>query len=222
MANRRSVFQIAVILLLFAGLAAIPGRAQAQHIRIVSPSPDTVVRPGQTITVSVIADTSFEKLALIGQHPLGVGMVVSEPAAGILARGQGELRPVRFQVAIPAQIRPGTYRLTAMGTMSGGEMESQAVTVDVERSDEPARIWIEPSAIASIHPGERIPVRVLGAFADSSQEELTKSSKTIFTSADPQVATVSADGLVTGVAAGKTSIQVRTAQRDYSIPVHVQ
>jgi hypothetical protein len=162
------------------------------------------------------------KLALIGQHPLGVGMVVSEPTAGIVTRGQGELRPVRFQVVVPAQIRPGTYRLTAMGTTSDGAMESQAVTVDVERSDEPTRIWIEPSTIASIHPGERIPVRVLGVFGDSSQEELTKSSKTTFTSGDPQIATVSADGLVTGIAAGRTSIQVRTAQRDYSIPVHVQ
>jgi uncharacterized protein YjdB len=64
-------------------------------------------------------------------------------------------------------------------------------------------------------------VRVLGAFGDGSQEALTKSSKTTYTSANPNVATVSADGLVTAVGPGKTSIQVRTPTHDFSIPVTV-
>jgi len=221
MTNRRS-WKIAGIFVLIAAMSAIPSHTQVQLIRILSPSADTVVHPGQTITIAVSADTSVEKLAVIGQHPLGVGQAVSEPAPGVVARGQGDLRPVRFQLTIPAQIQPGNYRVTAMGTTSGGELESQAITLDVERSDEPARIWTEPSVIPSIHPGDQIPIRVLGAFADSSQEELTKSNKTSFTSADPNVATVTSDGVVTGVAAGKTSIQVRTPQRDYSISVHVE
>ncbi len=220
--NHRRSWQNAIRIFLIAGISAIPGHAQQGRIHILSPSADTIVRPGQTITVAVAADTSVEKLALIGQHPLGVGQVVSEPAPGIVARGQGESRPVRFLLTIPAQIQPGTYRVTAMGTTSGGGMESQAITLDVERADEPARIWTEPSGIQSSHPGDHIPIRVLGAFADNSQEELTKSNKTSFTSADPHIATVSADGVVTAVAAGKTLIQVRTPQRDYSISVRVQ
>jgi len=221
MTNRR-LWQIAGNLVLIAALSAIPSRAQQDLIRILSPAADTVVRPGQTMTISVAADTSIEKLVLIGQRPLGVGQVVSQPQPAIATRGQGESRPVRFLLTIPTQIQPGTYRLTAMGTTSGGDLESQAITLDVERSDEPERIWAEPSVIASLHPGERIPIRVLGAFADRSQEELTKSTKTNFTSADQNIATVSADGVVTAVAPGKTSIQIRTPQRDYSISVRVQ
>ena len=93
--------------------------------------------------------------------------------------------------------------------------------LDVEKAEEPTRIWAKPSTILFSRAGERIPLRVLGAFGDGSQETLTKSSKTIYTSADPRVATVSADGLVTAVASGKTSIQVRTVTHDFSIPVTV-
>ncbi|MGA9392281.1 MAG: hypothetical protein WBV69_17775 [Candidatus Sulfotelmatobacter sp.] len=76
-------------------------------------------------------------------------------------------------------------------------------------------------AIQFEHVGDHIPVRVLGAFADGSQEELTKSSKTIFSSADPRIATVTADGVVTSAGRGRTSIQARTPSSDYSIPVRV-
>jgi Bacterial Ig-like domain (group 2) len=97
-----------------------------------------------------------------------------------------------------------------MGRVSDGDVESEAVTIDVEKSEERVRIWMEPSVIQFEHVEDQIPVRVLGAFADGSSEERTKSSKTTFTSADPNVATVTADGMVTGVGPGKTSIQAPT------------
>jgi hypothetical protein len=92
----------------------------------------------------------------------------------------------------------------------------------VEKSEEPRSIRTEPAIIHFEHAGDQIPVRVLGAFADGSHEELTKSSKTTFMSADPRVATVTAGGVVTAVGPGKTSIQARTPSSDYSIPVRVQ
>jgi hypothetical protein len=83
------------------------------------------------------------------------------------------------------------------------------------------RIWAEPALIQFARVGDEIPVRVLGTFADSSNEELTRSSKTTFTSADPRIATVNASGMVTAVAPGRTTIQARTPSSDYSIPVRV-
>jgi hypothetical protein len=220
MENRRA-WPVAGLLVCITVLSAVPTNAQQDLVRILSPATGTIVRPGQTITITVQAETSIEKVVVIGQHPLGVGQIVSAPAPGIVARGGGDLRPIRFQLTIPAQIRPGAYRVTAMGTVSGGNLESQAITLDVERSDEPSRIWTEPSIIRFEHLGDQIPIRVLGSFADKSEEELTKSNKTTFTSADPNIATVTTDGLVTAVAAGKTSIQIHTPQRDYSISVQV-
>ncbi len=214
--------RIAGVLVLIAGFIANPSGAQQNRLRVISPSAGTVVRPGQTITISVLADASVEKLALIGQRPLGPGVVISGGAPGIMARGQGELRPIQFLLRIPADTQPGTYYVTAMGKISGDDVESAALTIDVERSEEPARIWAEPASIHFEHVGDQIPVRVLGAFADGSHQELTKSSKTTFTSVDPRVATVNAGGVVTAVGPGKTSIQARTPTSDYSIPVRVK
>ncbi len=214
--------RIAGILILMAAFIAVPSGAQENQLRILSPATGTVVRPGQTITISVAADASVEKLALIGQHPLGVGRIISGGAPGIVARGQGESRPIQFSLLIPADTQPGIYRVTAMGRVSGDDIESEATTIDVEKSEEPRSIRTEPAIIHFEHIGDQIPVRVLGAFADGSHEELTKSSKTTFTSADPRVATVTAGGVVTAVGPGKTSIQARTPSSDYSIPVRVQ
>ena len=212
--------KIAGIAVLAIGIIAVPIGAQQSLVRILSPS-GAVVRPGQTITIAVAADASVEKLVLIGQHPLGPGRVLAGGAPGIMARGQGELRPIQFQVRIPADTRPGTYQVTAMGRIAGGDVESEAVTIDVEKSEEPVRIWAEPALIEFARVGDEIPLRVLGTFADRSNEELTRSSKTTFTSADPRVATVNASGMVTAVAAGRTTIQARTPSSDYSIPVRV-
>jgi large repetitive protein len=213
--------QIAGIAVLAAGIIAVPSSAQESLVRILSPS-GAVVRPGQTITIAVAADASVEKLVLIGQRPLKPGQVVTGGAPGIIARGQGESRPIQFQVRIPADTHPGTYHVTAMGRVAGGAVESEAVTIDVEKSEEPVRIWAEPALIQFERVGDAIPLRVLGAFADNSSEELTRSSKTSFTSADPRVATVNASGIVTAVAPGKTTIQARTPSSDYSIPVRVR
>jgi hypothetical protein len=187
--------------------------AQQTRVHFVSPAAGTVVQPGQTVTIAVVADSSVAKLALLGQHPLPVSQVV--------APGLGVARPFEFQVRIPADIRPGPYRVTAIGSLAGGEPVSESLVLNVEKAEEPTRIWAQPSTILFSAAGERIPVRVLGAFGDGSQEALTKSSKTTYTSANPNVATVTADGLVTAVGPGKTSIQVRTPTHGFSIPVTV-
>jgi len=206
-------WRVAGILILAAGFVASAAGAQQSAVRIVSPAAGRVVQPGQTVTIAVAADSSVARLALLGQHPLPINQVV--------APGLGVARPAEFQVRIPTDIQPGPYRVTAIGSLAGGETVSESLVLDVEKSDEPTRIWAKPATILFSHAGERIPVRVLGAFGDGTQETLTRSSRTAYTSADPRVATVSGDGLVTAVGPGKTSIQIRTRTRDFSIPVTV-
>lgn len=213
---------IAILLTLVAAAAVTPAFAQEGRVHIVSPAAGTVVQPGETIRIAVTADASVEKMALIGEHPLGVGQVFSGAAPGIIGRGQGESRPIEYLVRVPAEIQPGTYRLTAIGRSSGGEVESAAINVDVEKPEEPVKIWAEPTRIQFTHIGERIPIRVLGEFADSSNEELTRSTKTTYNSANPRVATVGEDGMIIAAGVGKTTIQVRTATSDYTIPVRVE
>ena len=171
-------WRVAGILILAAGFVAASARAQQTPVHFVSPAAGTVVQPGQTVTIAVAADPSVEKLALLGQHPL--------PLSQVVAPGLGVARPFEFQVRIPADIRPGPYRVTAIGSLAGGETVSESLVLDVEKAEEPTRIWAKPSTILFSSAGERIPLRVLGAFGDGSQETLTKSSKTTYTSADPR------------------------------------
>lgn len=85
-------------------------------------------------------------------------------------------------------------------------MESAAIKIDVEKLEEPVKIWAEPARVQFTHIGERIPIRVLGEFADRSNEELTRSTKTVYTSANPRVATVGEDGMIIAAGVGKTTI----------------
>jgi len=213
---------VAATLLLIAGLTAVPSSAQQSLLRILSPASGFMVRPGQAVTITVSADSAVQKLVLMGQHPLGMARLAFDGAAGRVAQGQGDGNPLQFLLTIPTAIQPGTYRVTAVGRTSGGSVESEALALDVERPDQPTRIWAEPSIIQFTHAGDQIPMRVLGAFADGSQAELTRSSKTTFASADARVASVTPRGIVTAVDEGRTSILVRTPSADYSIPVRVQ
>jgi hypothetical protein len=213
---------VAATLLLATGLITVSSSAQQSLLRIVSPASGLVVRPGQTVTITVSADSAVQKLVLMGQHPLGMARLAFGGTAGIVAQGQGEGHPLQFLLTIPTAIQPGTYRVTAVGRTSGAAVESKGLALDVERPDEPTRIWAEPSIIQFTHLGDQIPLRVLGAFADGSQAELTRSSNTTFASADPRVASITAGGMVTAVEEGRTSILVRTPSADYSIPVRAQ
>jgi len=203
-------------------LGAVSAHAQQASVRIVSPAAGTVVRPGQTVMVSVVADISLENLALIGERPLGVGQVVSESSPGLVTRGQGEATPIQFKLSVPSDIRAGIYSVTVIGTVASREIVSDSLTLDVEWAEDPVKVWTEPSSMIQFyHIGDRIPIRVLGRFADGSQRELSRSTKTSFTSDDPDVATVSAGGFVTAVGPGKTSIEVHTPSENLLVPVRM-
>ena len=219
--NKLNCFVVAT-LALSTGLIVARSFAQESLVRILSPASGLVVKPGQTVTAAVSADPAVQKLVLVGQHPLGMARLASDGAAGIVASGQGEGHPQQFLLTIPTTIQPGTYRVTAVGRTPDGVVESNALVLDVERPDQPTRIWAEPSIIQLTHLGDQIPLRVLGIFADGSREELTRSSKTTFASADPRVASITAGGMATAVGKGRTSIVVRMPSVDYSIPVRVQ
>jgi hypothetical protein len=207
---------------LITGLIGVPSFAQQNLLRILSPASGLVARPGQTVTITVSSDSAVQKLVLMGQRPLGIARLASDGAAGIVAQGQGEGHPLRFLLTIPTAIQPGNYRVTAFGRTSSGTVESEPLALDVERPDQPTRIWAVPSIIQFTHVGDHIPLRVLGAFADGSQAELTRSSNTTFASADPGVASITSAGMVTALEEGKTSIVVRTPSADYAVPVRVQ
>lgn len=219
--NRFSIAAVALFFLI-ASTASLPCFAQQSLLHILSPASGFEVHPGETVTINVAADASVQKLILTALHPLGTSQLGLGNAAGVVAQGRGEAHPIPFLLTIPNTIRPGIYHVTAIGVTPTGTVESDPLALDVERADNPIRIWAEPSSIQFTQVGDQIPLRVLGEFADSSQIDLTRSSRTKFTSADTGVASVTADGRVTAIGAGKTSILMRTPSANYTIPVRVQ
>jgi hypothetical protein len=191
-------------------LGATVALAQQPALRITSPLSGAVITAGQTITITVSADPSVR-------------------VAGVLTDGPfPDLQPGpsqnEFLQKIPPTIPPGTYRLTAIGLTSTGDLESSPVPIDIEPAD--------PNSITASSPvfnftaiGHKLPIEVKGHYTDGSTLDLTKSSRISFISKDPQVAIVDSTGMVKAVGLGQTSILIRyegSASRYAAIYVQVR
>src|SRR5271163_1711212 len=93
-----------------------------------------------------------------------------------------------------------------MGFTPTGSAIAQ-ISVDVERSDSPQSVIVDPSQI-ELPIGAQLPFSVTGYYTDGSIVDLSKSTQTTYQSQNPVVATVSADGVVIGIAPGSTQVTV--------------
>lgn len=103
-------------------------------LQISSPANDTVVNPGQTMSVTVTspANVAFTQVGVVGEDPIGLSNIATSA-------------PAQFSFTIPADIRCGKYMLTADGsTASGQNAESATILIDVERPDMPNSLYLEP------------------------------------------------------------------------------
>lgn len=187
---------VQLIVFLAVTLAALaPLRAQPT-LQITSPANGAIFSPGQTIAVSVSPSGSgFSFIAIIGQGPLGVTAPVYTP-------------PYQFSIPIPTTITPAQYTLTAMGVISPGQsIMSAPITVVVQRPDPPVSVRVQPS-ILKLNIGKNAYLRVIGTYSDGSTADLTQAASTTFVSNSPAIATVTAQGAVTAVSSGSTTILV--------------
>lgn len=200
---------IALTILLPATIAAVP---QARPVlQITEPSAGSIVNPGQTLTVTVTSPTPalFPEVALIGRDPIGF--------AGIISPLPGEL-----SVPIPKDIDLGRYMLTVGGTPeSGKERIIASVEIDVERQDFPVSMSASFSGIELDTPGEQIHLEVLADYSDGTTYRATSSSHISFSSANTEVATVDASGMVTAVAPGIGLITVKYALGDNKLSIGI-
>ncbi|MBZ5491803.1 MAG: Ig-like domain-containing protein [Acidobacteriia bacterium] len=170
--------------------------AQQPLLQITSPVEGTVVRPGQSITVTLAADPSVQNMAVWGDAALSFGE--STPS------------PLRFTVSVAPDALPGKHLITAAGTASGVDVDADSVSVDVERPDAPQFLTVELAILKFSGVGDDAPIITYGLFNDGNKINISRSTKTTYLSNDPTVATVSNEGLVTAVAPGKTTIAVNT------------
>jgi hypothetical protein len=166
--------------------------AQTSAISILSPLKETITQPGGVIQVKVNA-VNVAQAAIVGTDP--IGSTEFQLGSGVLT----------FNVLLPMSIAPGRYYLRAAGVASaGGLVRSASVSILVGGVAISA-LHVNPNPMVLLAPGVRIGLDVRGV---TGQRQLTLSPATLtFVSANPAIATVDSNGMVTGQSAGITSIK---------------
>src|SRR5579859_4036316 len=121
-----------VSLLSICTVVAYPMAAQQNQplLQITSPIAGEIVSHGQAITVvaNPAPGMRFTQVFAAAEQPIGFSSVATSS-------------PFQMTLAIPSEIDPGPYHITALGTAGFGSLaESNPVTVYVERSDIPSSL----------------------------------------------------------------------------------
>jgi hypothetical protein len=199
MVSRGVARRAAYIGVLPLALCVSSGLLTAQSLEITEPKDGTVVHPGSSVTVIVTASPpeSFRMVTLLMERPLKNDLILSAP-------------PYRFTVEIPRDILvAGSYGVAASGFPAAGEpIDTDPISLDVERSDGPLRLKTQLSALHFDCVGDAGALIVYGYFADGSQVDLTHSSLTRYISGSLAIVEIDNNGLATATAPGSTSITV--------------
>ncbi|HEY3835310.1 MAG TPA: Ig-like domain-containing protein [Bryobacteraceae bacterium] len=178
------------------------GLAAASSTLIVS-APASA-SPGSSLAVAVTASGSFTQVLVQGQGPIGFSKVLTAP-------------PYNFLLPIPGRTPSGIYSVTALGLSGGGQISSAPITVSVERTDAPVQVDVVPTTVR-VPVGGRIPLTVIGTYADGSKLDITRSATTAFSMNSAGVAVVDSQGEITALSPGTARILVNNS---FSVPVTV-
>lgn len=214
-----------VLRIIFLGMAAVllstgaGAQARSNALVITSPANGTVVAPGQTITVSITVNS--------GTYPGGVVVVGGEDGGpGVMEAPSSGPSPVSspstvsISITIPTNAFPGKFGITATGVNPSGVLQgSFEVVLDVERTDSPVSLRVDPPSF-HIQQGQTLQLSVTGVYADGSWHGLTHSSSLQMTSSNTAVVTVQ-NGSVTATGVGNANIQISYASLTANAPVVV-
>jgi hypothetical protein len=204
----RSLF-IEVLLPLTIAVALIPATLLAQgKLEITSPAAGTIVNPGERIVVKVsVSGGPFSSVSILAPGtPIGSNALTAPP--------------YQVSYAIPSEITPHLDRISAIGSTASGVVFSAPVWIDLERPDSPTSIATNLSQI-ELQVGHIASLSVTGAYADGSVVLLTESTHTKYEPSTAGVVLVQADGLVTAVATGTATIEVRHKDKRAIVKVTV-
>jgi hypothetical protein len=200
------------VLLLLPVLAA--AQVDARGLRIVSPPDGTIVEPGQPFTVVVELDPGVTAVAVALVSP------------SILTFKQQP--PFSFTVTFPADVPLGPQRVVANGVDTKERPLRAEMTLHIETATPVTSLRVGSSTVGWPPSVNLIAgvieehLRVDGVFTDGATRDISKSREIQYISSDPQVATVTADGLVEAVDPGTTTITVTYKGKSVTVPVTVK
>ncbi|MFQ5656767.1 MAG: Ig-like domain-containing protein [Candidatus Methylomirabilales bacterium] len=201
---RRGPFRFSLCLTSIWLLLAIPA-APEQGLRIVAPPDGTVVEPGQTLTVTVEPTP--------GTSVQFVDILIPRLAADLKERP-----PFVFTVTIPVDARLGPHRLRTAARDQMNRLLEAFITLRIETATPVTSIQVTHAPVR-IATDRRI--SVFGDFADDVTRKISRSGEITYTPSDPQVATVTPDGLIEPVENGEATITVTYKNQSFSFPIKV-
>jgi hypothetical protein len=187
-------------------LAGVAEPARAQQVQIVEPADGAPVYPGQTVMVTIEGSPGIETAMITVEKPL-------PPAK--------EVAPLQYSVEIPLDLPEGAYHIRAMSQVAGKFVESTPLTLNVAWPGKLVSAEPYPDAITFDSIGKNTQLKVLGTFENGAQADIARSQRSIYVSSDPNVATVSLDGVVTSLGNGKAKIILKNSGIIKTIPVTV-
>ena len=192
------------------GMAFTVEGESSLSLAITSPPDGAVVDAGQTLTVTVASpqNVQFALVGVMGEDPIGM----SEVATSV---------PAQFSFPIPLNTTPRKYVLSAEATTASGQQGSASILIDVERPDLPLGIFTPLPQIVFEAQGEDAPIKIQGRFADDAVLDVTESSKVVYSSSDPAIATVDGLGRVTAIAPGEADITATYGPADQGLRASV-
>lgn len=163
-------------------------------ISITEPADGSVFVPGESFNVTVASQNGFElQKALLLSKETGVALD-SEPFNGELIVPMDSLGPLQ---------------LWAIGSDSFGNFTySDPIILRVETSLDLTSINIINGDIVLVDANEERQVVVSGLFSDGIFRNITNDASTFFTMVNPNVASVTADGIVSAVSEGSSLLRV--------------
>jgi hypothetical protein len=210
--NRSGVIGVTCVILATLADAHLSVAQQVSNdIQITSPTNGSIVVPGQglSVVVSVNPKVTFAGGVQVIAENIGISQPQTNP-------------PFQFVFTVPNEVI-GPKKLTALGITGPEEgLFSMPVTVDIETSAALETVSVSPKRITLSSLGQQIPITVTGAFADGSVLDITRSSRTTFTSVDATIAQVSSVGVVTALKRGATTISILYGGLSLTVPVSVE
>lgn len=210
-AARASKMSLRTLVVCLAASLICSAQQSSAQLQITSPTDGTFLAPGQSLSISVISltNTPVVNVSVFGEDPVGTTTLANS-------------LPAQFSLAIPQDIAPRKYALTAVAGTSGGQvLYSDPVTIDVERPDMPTRLASLRQRITFTGITGPSPLRISGSFPDGAYLDVTDSSNLTFTSSNSAVATVDAHGMVNPIAQGSATITATYAQGNQSVSVSI-
>lgn len=180
----------------------------SSSVVITTPSPGTIVVPGQVVTVEVVpgAGSVVDRVLLVGSD----------------SAQTDESAPFTFSLTIPVDAM-GTTSIVAVGANSEGNYaQSAEVSLTCEVTAPLLSISVEPEFPLLLWSRDRLQLTVLGRYADGVTRDITSSQLgTQYLSADSGIASVTSEGLVLGSNLGIVSVSVQNGAITKSVVVEI-